>query len=63
MERQEHEYAIGVRVLQELTAEEEMLNARKKNIMLVNNQISGWMQRVAQKLAEQTDDMDGIEEM
>ena len=39
------------------------MNERKKNIMLVNNQISGWMSRVAQKLAEQTDDLEGLEEM
>ena len=59
MEQQEHEYAIGVRVVQELETEDESLNERKKNIMLVNNQISGWMQRVATKMAEMNNDLEG----
>ena len=61
MEQQEHEYAIGVRVVQELETEDESLNERKKNIMLVNNQISGWMQRVATKMAEMNNDLEGAQ--
>lgn len=32
-------------------------------MMLVTNQISGWMQRVAAKLADQADDFDGAEKV
>ena len=59
MEKQEHEYALGVRVHEQLLAEEESINERKKNIMLVNNQIKGWMSRVSNKLADLTDDIEG----
>ena len=31
--------------------------------MLVNNQLSGWMQRVASKLAELADDFDGAQKI
>ena len=46
-------------MVQELETEDESLNERKKNIMLVNNQISGWMQRVATKMAEMNNDLEG----
>ena len=63
MEKQEHEYALGLRVVQQLEVEDESINARKKNIMLINNQINGWMGRVATKLAELSDDFEGAQKI
>ena len=63
MEKQEHEYALGLRVVQSLEQEDESINSRKKNIMLVNNQINGWMNRVASKLAELSEDYEGAQKL
>ena len=63
MEKQEHEYALGLRVVQMLEIEEESINQRKKNIMLVNNQVNGWMGRVASKLAELSEDYEGAQKI
>ena len=50
--KREHDFAVGTRIVQHLEAEEQNLNNRKKNMMLITNQVSGWMQRVAGKLAD-----------
>ena len=63
MEKQENEYALGLRVVQQLEGEEESINQRKKNIMLVNNQVNGWMGRVASKLAELSEDYEGAQKI
>ena len=53
----ERNFAIGTKIVQQLEAEEQSLNNRKKNMMLITNQLNGWMTRVAAKMADQQNDL------
>ena len=52
-EAKETEYAHLSHEEQNLTAELESLNDRRKNMQLINDQVSGWLKRVSAKMQDQ----------
>ena len=52
-EERETEYAHLSHEEQNLTAELESLNDRRKNMQLINDQVSGWLKRVSAKMQDQ----------